>query len=501
VQAGFAPSRFQQLDALTITGANLMANGADPNPTVNVATLSLSCQSPTACLALGGVQAGSSNTQLLVGYTVNGSPSSTGQYGITVTTNVATSNKWPLKVGDPTPVITSVSALTAGTIYTCSILIRGSGFGTNPTLSMVSADGGNEIASFSTALCAAPSDTLITASVTTTTNYAQGAVNVSVTSQGYTGFGSGFLSVPGDSSSSNSETVEVAPDALPAPQIMLGTDQSGTLCATGTNVVGTPQAAQSVVVGQQIAFTGCPPSPPPGGTLATMSWSPAVPQRTAIGGYNVAAGGTSAAIVPLSPVSCGITHCDFPAFYWVDQGASRQFTFSYTLSTGAGASATISFNVAGPTATGAGGTFFTATPNAPASINPTTTPRLALGIGNSHGIDFSATATFAGVAAGANASFIWVQLRTMDQINEGTSVGTRTCVPNGFAPGQPNNTLPELDVVYPYPINPAARQSLTTARVPLFFLVPALSTNWRDTSKRRCFCCGIRLCRAAVVQP
>jgi hypothetical protein len=44
-----------------------------------------------------------------VPYSVSSSPSSTGQYGITVTTTSGTSNTYNITVGDPTPVITGIS--------------------------------------------------------------------------------------------------------------------------------------------------------------------------------------------------------------------------------------------------------------------------------------------------------------------------------------------------------------------------------------------------------
>jgi hypothetical protein len=133
---------------LTIIGVYLTAEGSDPFPAVNLSP-------PGQGLTLGS-ETVLSDGELEVSYSVSSSPSSTGQYGVTVTTNAGTSNSSTIKVGDPTPAITSVypPQWTAGTTYTCSIQITGAGFGTNPALSIVSADGGTEIASYS--ICAAP---------------------------------------------------------------------------------------------------------------------------------------------------------------------------------------------------------------------------------------------------------------------------------------------------------------------------------------------------------
>jgi len=434
---------------LTILGVYLTADGTDQTPTVNLSPMGQG-------LTLGSVTV-VSDGELEVSYSVSSSPGSTGSYGITVTTNAGTSNTSNVKVGDPTPAITSISPNQWNANTTVNLTIIGTGFGTNPTLSMQGIG-----ISFTYPCATSPGqqcDTQISATVTISASAPQQNVTITVTSNGYNG--SGFLAAQGAQTGLTQGNAVVIPLPVVTPQIMLGPDASGTICTTGTNVAG---STQGVVVGQQVAFTGCIPSTPPGTTIASMSWSPTVPQGTAVGGYNVAADNSSASIVPLSLLSCGITtYCDFPKFYWVDQGVARQFTFSYTISTGQSASAMVAFNVAGPTATGAGGAFFTATPVGPASIKPGATQSLVLGANYAPyltaGIQFSASATSTGLAVGTNASFVWVQLITKAQKNEGTSGGARVCVPNGFAQGQPNNTLPELDAYYPYPINPANSSS------------------------------------------
>ena len=242
---------------LKIVGLYLTAGGADPYPTPAVAS---GPNGQTGGLSLGGVTV-ISDSEVDVQFSAGSQPSYTGTYFITIQDAAGTSNPGQITVGDPTPVISSIapSSWMAGTTYACGIQISGSGFGTNPALNIVSADGGNEVASYS--ICGSPADGSITATVVTNTNYTAGAVNVSVTSQGYTGYGSGFLSAQGNSSGSQQQYVVVGPAVLPNPQILFN----------GQNVAG--QTVTPVYIGQQIALTAVIPNLGANATISSETWS------------------------------------------------------------------------------------------------------------------------------------------------------------------------------------------------------------------------------------
>jgi Protein of unknown function (DUF642) len=150
------------------------------------------------------------------------------------------------------------------------------------------------------------------------------------------------------------------------PTIVWGTDTGGGANCGGTNVANTNQ---SVVVGQQIAFTACF-NPPAGATITSEAWSPSptVPSGTVVSGYNasttagcvVAFGnfGQTGCPSPSPPAStgavCGTSnYCDFPTFYWVDTGGNNstltiQYTYALNGATYSG-SASLNFSVTGPT--------------------------------------------------------------------------------------------------------------------------------------------------------
>jgi hypothetical protein len=185
-----------------------------------------------------------------------------------------------------------------------------------------------------------------------------------------------------------------------------------------------------------------------------MSWSPLLPQGSAVGGYNVAPDNSSGTVVPLSVAICGLTsYCDFPAFYWVDQAPAaspRQFTFSYTLSNGKSASAVASFVVNGPAAPNIVANIgsMQALPVDPSELNAPglrlNGPRLPNG--QTVGVIFT---TQADVVNGNAGTHSWVQLIQSDHVQVLNPAaagngkgGVQTCL-NFQGPGVDNN--------YPYP--------------------------------------------------
>jgi hypothetical protein len=260
----------------------------------------------------------------------------TGSQNVTLTTRFRTSNAAPFSIGDPTPVITSISPNSRNAGKSIQITITGHGFGTNPSLAIT----GPGVSGYSTG---AVSDTQIVANVTIAANSPGGAATVEVQSHGYTG--SGFFPVNPGQPPQGSNTASVNPIPAPVPQIIF----------LGQNITGT----QTVYVGQKIALKvpvdnsdpGHPTNLPAGLTVQSQSWS--TPSGAAVGGYvvssvncigQVQAGDVCASVTPL-PETSGISAF---AFYWVDTANQRQITYTWTLSNQQSNSATVTFDVQGP---------------------------------------------------------------------------------------------------------------------------------------------------------
>jgi len=418
---------------LEIHGNALAAGGADTSPQVLVSGSGLS-MSVTAV----------TDTMLTVGYTAGGN---VGTYNITVKTIAGTSD--PLSgfvVGDPQPTISSVCEARTGTCAPSpwqaawgqfSITITGQGFGTSPQLSI--SGGGATLVSYSP-----QNDTTMTATVSP--NTVGGVAEITVGSQGYSpcgGLSSCWVQVPGTPSTSSEVDVQV--DPVPTlPPIIAFRDTLGVNGCVASNIAG---STQNVVVGQRIAFTGCLPA----GTGATQeSWTPNIPDQTkAVAGWSPSTGAT-AAPTQVSATNCGNTgSCDFGAFYFVvpNSNPGYKFTFSYTPANGGPAmSSSVTFNVTGPTATGADGKFFTAVPGAvniwPAGVaggGKATVPYLEFGNAfNNNGMTFTATAA---TPDGTPGAFQWVQVITSRNVRYLSAPAT---APIAYAAG--------LDNHYPYEV-------------------------------------------------
>lgn len=189
-----------------------------------------------------------------------------------------------------------------------------------------------------------------------------------------------------------------------------GTTPTITFTGQAQSLNGT---TQNVVVGQRIALTGTLPSG------ATASWS--VPGTTT-GGFAPSQGSGLTTATDFSHSST--------VFYWVDTDTSRTVTYTVTPSSGAPISATVTFNVVGPTITS-----FTSPVG---SVNIQNNNKLAFGGSLSNiGIKFDVAGS---PPTGYSGTFSWVQLITDSKTVSNRSTGsTRTCL---YGPG--------LDSVYPY---------------------------------------------------
>jgi hypothetical protein len=392
------------------------------------------------------------------------SSASTGPQNLTLATLFGASNPAKFTVGDPTPVITSINGSSSAPTWVAgnqySVTIGGTGFGTNPSLTITG--GGMSGCSGVTmsppgASCSIQSaaDTQIQATVIVPSNAPGGQATVQVQSNGYNG--SGWMSTQSGQSNTATAPATIQAATLPppaAPQIMFGPDSPpGSICASGSNVAGTDQ---DVVVGQLVAFTACIPTLPQGTQIQSASWSPAAPASTdAVGGYSVSSSQQSGQVVQLSTTTCGVaSYCDFAPFYWVNQQTGATFTFTYTITNGqqaASASASISFDVDGP-----GGVSVTVNPFAPnvPLVNIVWSggfPSLKLGGGSgpqgTNAIFFQAATTYS-PASGSGSSFLWVQLISQYEVLHrlSPSGATQTCNPAALV----FDSNPKLDSVYPF---------------------------------------------------
>lgn len=392
---------------ITVQGSNLTDIFTSPQsttPNVTGSGMSLSVQSvgppPPGPIVVGA-------SQVTLAYTI-AQNASTGAHNITLSNHFGTSNAVAFNVGDPTPVITSVTPNVWQAGNSISVTITGSGFGTNPTLTL--SGSGVSVQSITSAM-----DTQIVANVSVSRQAPSESVTVQVQSNGY---GNGFIATTPGQSQSGSNTVSVLSIPAPAALIMQGPNSQGaTICQNGTNIAS---STQPVYIGQQIGFSGCVPQSV-ADLVISESWQPTPPSSgIAVANFSVSSStqGYKEIITQVTQTNCGtIQNCDFNPFYWIQTG-SYTFSFTYLLINGNSNSAYVTYNVSGPTPTGTNGGYFTATPT-PNSVNvwPANVafggnkyPNPSLEFGNVNpiqGIIFQVTAQAPSKNGGA---FQWVQL-------------------------------------------------------------------------------------------
>lgn len=239
--------------------------------------------------------------------------------------------------------------------------------------------------------------------------------------------------------SSSDIALTVSPtSSAPAPTIILGTDN--TRCGIDPNIASTNQTP---MIGQEIAFVGCPPPLPSGSHLGTQSWTPQSPNsQNAVGNFSVSsqATGYMEALTPLSGTSCSNQYgCPYAPFFLVTPGIAQSFTFTYTIAeTGAQGSATVTFTPTGPH-----GVSLSASTQPVQQFTQNGKDHLALGNGASNstaGIIFTAS------QSEAPGTYYWVQVVTEHVINFIQNDGLYTIT---YTQGDPDYKL-GLDVSYPY---------------------------------------------------
>ncbi len=348
-------------------------------------------------------------SQVVLNYSV-ATNAGTGNQNVTLSTRFGTSNAAGFNVGDPTPVIASISPGTWSAGTNTQIIIGGHGFGTNPSLTVTGPGvSGSSVVN--------ASDTQIVANVNVAASSPGGTATVQVQSNGYGG--NGFASANPGQSPQGSNTASVQPLPTPVPQILF----------LGSNVSGT---TQSVVVGQQIALTVAPPGN--GLTVNNRSWS------------GVNAGAAIAGWTPgQTPQLPNPSNENF-TFYWVNAGTSGQATYTvtyrWTLDNGQSNSASVTFHVAGSSEVTVNATQNTVNILQPPNSGSQDAPLLILGTLGQAGITFMASASHLPPNQGA---YTWVQLVNSDQIQIISRAGSGM-LPSSFA------GPPELDLTYPYQV-------------------------------------------------
>lgn len=336
-------------------------------------------------------------------------------------------------VGYPPAVVTGVSPSTwlAGNDY--DVTVTGTGFGSAPSVSAIAAG-----VSAGSAYGSSPDGTQTHFHVHVDINSPNEGVQI-VVSPGYAG--SNFTCGNCNGGSPNGNAAVVVQAVTPAPTIMRVNSTSDLSSCTNGTALPNGQGETDVFAGEQILL--CVQNPPSGASIASQSWS--VQQASDITGGFVSTAGTGKPSRDAGgregdrPVSSGQSF----SFFFLNINAGETVTYVWTLANGGQASATADFRVQGPTGdllphaqmqppsngivvSGTSGSQKLSTANQPLSVRS-----------GYAGIEFTSTAT---PPAGANASFMWVQLIGDDRTRVISSVG------DNFV----NTSTPGLDGTYPY---------------------------------------------------
>jgi len=332
-------------------------------------------------------------------------------------------NEGGLTVGFPPAFVSNATPnpLLAGQ-SNVQLTITGQNFGPNPTLTLSGT--GVTLINFTPN----PNGQSIVATVNVDLNAPNGSALIDV-APGYsqpficacTGSGHGISSV----------NVQAA--IAPPPQIIFN----------GNNVAGT---TQNVSAGQRIALTGIPPA---GFTVVSGSWF-TTDGFNMVGGYGDGSGGPPGPkgghVVPTPSTNCP-GNCNFTYYYQGAPGVARM-TLNYNLVNGTTSSATVDFNLNGPSGVILPNTslqldntsvVITNTNNGSAEMHMGNAPGSGVNGGNSPDIGVVITSN----VAFTQGNLIWVQIKQ-------SSTLTTIWDPSfGFNP--PPNTGVGLDGGFPYP--------------------------------------------------
>lgn len=280
----------------------------------------------------------------------------------------------------------------------------------------------------------------------------------------------------GQTDAVDSPAVTLDPFQAPVPVILDGTFSDNSENCSAANTIADPvngDNTQMVWVGQLIQFTGCIPSSvtslSPLLSITSSSWtvisSPGSNfQNDAVAGLslggnvvNNTTGGTnvpqSGGYIPFTATNCEAdAYCDFNTLYYVMSG-QYVFQYSYSLSNGTNASATVTYYASGPTANSNSLCSSTQTICAYAD-NPAAEIKFSgsTAMLNMSGINFTvSTVNPDGYPTTNPSAFIWVQILTpgIDKARTASGIVPYNCVPI------PNVSIctTGLDNTYPYAIS------------------------------------------------
>jgi len=359
------------------------------------------------------------DSQVVLNYSIDLN-AATGDQRLTLSSNFGASNPVTFHVGDPTPVVSSVTPAFWNAGQVTSITLTGTGFGSNPQLKIT----GPGVTSFSitdSSDTGKPNGAIMHASVTVDISSVGGTATVEVTSQGYNG--TGFVAGPpgGTPTANNKATISPAPAT---PKIMF----------RGSDIAG---KTKSVDPGQQIVLTVAPAS---GFTIASQSWQ--VDSGQIAAGYNVAADASTGGAQKFDQSKAQNATI---MFYWVVPAVSANVTVSVTYQNRQDpVSASATFNIGGPS-NATVKTVLNHVSVAHVFDQTGADLGLSLSLGNpsAHmpGITFTANASNT-----PNGTYSWVQLIPQADIRRATNGHNEVCSPAGL-----NAASPALDSQYPYP--------------------------------------------------
>lgn len=308
---------------------------------------------------------------LTINYTID-LTASTGNQTLKLSTDLGTSNGVTFTIYDPTPAIASISPNLWQAGWTnFPVTITGTGFGTSPT---VSVGDPNAVCTMTGAVDpGSPNPAQIFLNCSVSSSDKSTIATVTVTSTGY-----GISFAPAPTGNLAEYNVGIIPtqgsgSQPTAPQIYQVSQppnsQGDGICGNATNITN---SQQQVLVGQQIAFTGCIPTVQLAQQALTQYWTMpdnwntnalGAPQAAAVGGWSVT--NPSSTCVPnppsqycnyvaslttvstMAPACVRLQSCDFYTFYFVVPGT---YTFTYTYGTSVGsASSSVTYVVTGPT--------------------------------------------------------------------------------------------------------------------------------------------------------
>jgi hypothetical protein len=359
------------------------------------------------------------DSQVVLNYSI-ALNATTGDQSLTLSSHFGASNPATFHVGDPSPVVTSVTPNVWNAGETTNITLMGTGFGTNPLLK-ITGPGVTNVSVSDSSDTGGPNGSTMHASVSVDIGSTGGQATLEVTSQGYNG--NGFLPGPPGGKPMADNTANINPAPLTPLIIFRGSDIAG--------------KTKSVDPGQQVVLSVMPAK---GFTIASQTWQ--VETNRVAAGYNVAPDASTGQVMQFDQSTLQNNSIVF--FYVVPQ-VTTTVTITVTYSERQDpVMASTTFNLGGPKGVSVD------TPTNPVSVSRASDQTgkdlgLFLNLGNLSqglkGIQFKAMPRDPG-----NGAYSWVQLIKQNDSKIATDSNIQLCSPQGLTAASP-----ALDSKYPYP--------------------------------------------------